>query len=167
MDKPINEEAFNRMVFEHQGLIWKVCHTFGHTAADREDLFQEIVIKLWQGLSSFRSESKMSTWLYRVALNAAISQRRKSMKFLRFKPADYPDEAPAEDHQDQREALYAAIRRLKKIERAVILLYLEELSYKEIAEITGLTEKNVSVKLVRIRAKLEKMVKSRINANKT
>ena len=157
----ISESEFNQVIYNNQHLIWKVCHMYGQTEEDREDLFQEIVLKLWQGIASFRDRSKLSTWLYRVALNTAISQYRKSKKYMRRQPEEpsYYLSRSSGPEEDQIKALYAGIRRLGKVERAVILLYLEELSYEEIAEITGLSKSNVSVKLVRIKAKLEKEVK--------
>lgn len=164
----ISEQEFNRLVFENQEIIHKVCHMYCHSQADKEDLFQEIVIKLWQGLPNFRHESKHSTWIYRVALNTAISQFRKRRKGpsiehnLGFELVEKEEDS---QKAAQIRALYQGISQLNKVEKAIILLYLERKSYEEIAEITGLSKSNVSVKLVRIRKKLEEKVKSLLDSN--
>lgn len=169
MAAQLSEQEFGRLIHEHQGIIHKVCRVYGRTKTEREDLFQEILIRLWKGLPSFREEAKLSTWLYRVALNTAISEQRKWKRRIRFdplpeQPLPSPDTAASEEEGAQIDALYRGIEQLKPVEKAIILLYLEEKSYQEIAEITGLSKSNVSVRLVRIRRKLETIVQSILNA---
>lgn len=165
MDISSRESEFNHLVFEHQAMLHKICHIYSDTMEDRQDLFQEIVINLWKGFSGFRQQSSFSTWMYRVALNTAISQKRKSKNRLGKKEqlkefSLQTDDHSSRDAEVRSMALYKGIQQLKKIEKAVILLYLEGKSYKEIADITGLSKTNVSVRLVRIKTKLGKLVKS-------
>lgn len=134
-----SEQEFGRLIHEHQGIIHKVCRVYGRTKAEREDLFQEILIRVWKGLPAFRKEAKLSTWLYRVALNTAISEQRKWKRRIRFDPLPKhplpsPDTSDSEVEAAQVDALYRGIGQLKPVEKAVILLYLEEKSHQEIAE---------------------------------
>ncbi len=151
----MNAEDFDRLVYEHQGLIWKVCRTYCANEEDQRDLFQDILVKLWKGKETFQHKSKISTWLYRISLNQAIDRSR------RRRPAaeELRETADAGDRSDHDrydiEALYLAIDKLAPLEKAMILLYLEQLPYRDIAEVIGISEKNVSVKLVRIKEKLK------------
>ena len=164
MTDPVSEKEFSRLIYDNQGIIRKVCSIYGRSESEREDLAQEIMIRLWKGLPAFRKESKISTWIYRIALNTAISQQRTLRRRIRLEslPEEpLPDPTPSSaGEEEQVKALYRGIDRLKPLEKAIILLYLEEKSYQEIAEITGLSKSNVSVKLVRIKAKLEKIVQN-------
>jgi len=159
-----NQDAtFEKLIFEHQQLIHKICNIYGKSIADKEDLFQEITIQLWKSFSSFEHKSKFSTWLYRVALNTAITQKRKEKRKPGFSSLSgqemlIPNPKSTKDDDDLA-ALQLAIRQLKKVDRAIIVLYLEEKSYQEIAEIIGITPKNVGVKIVRIKAKLLTILK--------
>ena len=127
---------------------------------NREDLFQEICLQLWRSYPNFRNESKFSTWMYRVALNTAISAIRKTKTELHFEQLHDNDRIETEpsDEKEQVKLLYRAISKLNRIDKALILLWLEEKSYDEIAAIMGTTKGNVSVKLVRIKRKLEELV---------
>ena len=129
---------------------------------DRKDLFQEICLQLWKSFGSFREESKFSTWLYRVALNTAIGDMRKKKKWMVNEPFQNMQESPdqAFEKKERLNVLYEAISRLNRIDKAVIILWLEEKSYEEIANVVGMTSKNVSVRLVRIKTKLQEMVNS-------
>ena len=133
--------------------------------ADREDLFQEITVQLWKSFSSFEQKSKFSTWLYRVALNTAITQKRKEKRYpvstsLSENEMRIPDANGTDIDEEDLKYLRSAIHRLKAVDRAIIFLYLEEKSYVEIAEVIGITPKNVGVKIVRIKAKLLTILKS-------
>ena len=132
---------------------------------DRRDLYQEICLQLWKSFGSFREESKFSTWLYRVALNTAIGDIRKRKKEIRYEPLkEVQDTTNEESEKKERiQVMYQAISRLNRIDKAVIILWLEDHSYDEIAEIVGVTSKNVSVRLVRIKRKLQDMIGSTIN----
>lgn len=165
MTGQVSESEFSKIVYEHQGIIRKVCSVYGRSKVESEDLCQEIMIRLWKGLSTFREQSKISTWIYRVALNTAISLQRKKRREIHLESLPdkgIPDPAPAtpNDEEEQVTALYRGIEQLKPLEKAIILLYLEEKSYQEIAEITGLSKSNVSIKLVRIKTKLERIVQA-------
>jgi len=136
------ERAFLKIVEDNQGIIYKVCKMYRDTKEDQEDLFQEIVLQLWKAFPKFRKESKVSTWMYRIALNTAIAKFRKNKIELEFKesiPKSYqPNNEEIKSENEER--MFEAIRKLNKAERAIIALYLEDYPYKEIAKITGLTE---------------------------
>ena len=134
---------------------------------DREDLFQEIVLQLWKSYPDFQGKSKISTWIYRIALNTIFTRKRKEKtlpirELLSDNFREIPD--PADDHQARLEestrALYEAIQQLSETDRAVILLYLEEHSYEEISTILEMSKTNVSTRINRIKSKLEKLLKS-------
>jgi RNA polymerase sigma-70 factor (ECF subfamily) len=158
------EKEFLDMINNHRGIIYKVCHLYGNEKAYREDLFQEIVLQLWRSFPNFRKESLLTTWMYRVALNTAISQFRKDVKkperqSLSRAEFQIPDISFLNEENDQTTLLNKAIQQLTRIERALVMLYLEEKSYREISDIMGITQSNVGVKLNRIKVKLEKIIK--------
>lgn len=160
MTKKPNKKAFSELIKKHQGIIHKVTLVYANGRADREDLFQEICLQLWKSYPSFREEARFSTWMYRVALNTAISNVRKEKKVPMYEQLRETDRIQ-EDGSDEKERiklLYRAISKLNRIDKAIILLWLEEKNYEEIASIMGTTKTNVSVKLVRIKRKLEELV---------
>jgi RNA polymerase sigma-70 factor (ECF subfamily) len=151
------EDAFLNMIDEHQNIIHKVCGIYRDTLQDREDLFQEIVLQLWKAFPGFRNESKASTWMYRIALNTAIAVFRKNKISLDFQghiPVKLHPTA-ANELSENEERLFGALRKLSKAERAIISLYLEDYSYRQIAGITGITENYVGVRINRIKNKLK------------
>jgi RNA polymerase sigma-70 factor (ECF subfamily) len=154
------EQEFIARIQKHQGILHKICFVYSHNNADKEDLYQEIVLQLWKSYPSFRQESKFSTWMYRVALNTAITLNKKASKFKNKTEIsdDYAVEK-IDDYSEEIKILYKAISKLSKIEKAIVMLWLEEKTYNEIAEIIGISEKNVSVKLVRSKKKLAKIIK--------
>ncbi|MCF7832662.1 MAG: sigma-70 family RNA polymerase sigma factor [Candidatus Marinimicrobia bacterium] len=157
-----DEKQFEYLIVENHALIMKVCLMFHHDRNGQEDLFQDICVNIWKGLSSFKGNASISTWLYRVALNTALAEKRKLKNdpmLFAAEIQDIPEELP-EAKSDKVQALYAGIDHLKPTEKAIIFLYLEEKTYKQIAEIIGITEKNISVKLVRIKRKLEDTINS-------
>jgi RNA polymerase sigma-70 factor (ECF subfamily) len=163
MKENLSEKELEKLIFENQDLILKVCSIYFNNQVDQEDLFQEIVINLWKGLPSFQGMSKLSTWIYRVSLNTALSQiRRQNRKKLFFSESIHENslitEAANPDRGFRLNALRKGIEKLKPVEKAVILLYLEEKSYEEISQITGLSINNVSVRIFRTKKKLEKLV---------
>jgi len=168
MTKPMSEIAFEQLVYENQAMVIKVCNIFCKTQADKDDLFQEITINLWRGLPSFKGNSKLSTWIYRVSLNTAISKTGRRKKHLVRYTDKVPESTTANSNEDtvdeeQIRMLYTGIEQLKPVEKALILLYLEEHSYSEIADIMGISEKNAGVKLHRIKRKLEKILQPYTN----
>jgi len=159
------ENEFVRLVDESQGIIHKVCRMYCDNETHREDLFQEIVVQLWKSYPSFKGESKFSTWMYRVALNVAIQDFRKEKKrrFLFLEQFEFkePASAPKNEFKNERiDALYKAISNLDKIERAIMLLHLDEVPNEEIAAIVGITQNYVRVKMTRIRKKLAITIKT-------
>jgi len=156
------EKKFISLINEHQGLIHKVCIMYENDRDVRNDLFQEIVLQLWKSFSSFRGESKISTWMYRIALNTAISGYRKQTRLL--KTEDLREmhlnisDAGSDDYDENFQKLQWAIRQLSEIERAMIMMALEEIPYEEIAETIGITQNNVRVRMNRIREKLKKLM---------
>ncbi len=159
------QDEFLQLIQLHQGLLHKVCHLYENNAADREDLFQEMVLQLWKSYSSFRGEAKLSTWIYRIALNTALSSIRKNKRRI---PVTYPEMIPydASDekqdhlHEDKIRFLYQAIALLTEVERALVMLYLEEKSYDEMEEIMGISSGTLRVKMNRIKEKLRHQTKS-------
>ena len=129
---------------------------------DKEDLFQDIVLQLWRAYGSFKGDSKVSTWIYRIALNNAITRLRKKTKRETFAELnDAAFEIVATDNREENEKvlqMYEAIKRLSEIERAITMLYMDDYSYKEIAEVIGLSESNIGFNLNKIRTKLRTIV---------
>jgi RNA polymerase sigma-70 factor, ECF subfamily len=159
---PPSESAFVELLLQHQHLVQKICRAYCPAEQDRRDLFQEIALQLWRAYPQFRGDSKGSTWLYRIALNVAISHRRRA----RRPPADALGEATAllatQEPDDaaaaRAEQLYQAIHTLSSVEKALVLLYFEEKSNEEIAELMGISVGNVRVKMHRIREKLKSIL---------
>lgn len=159
---PDKEKKFLELVTTNQKIIHKVCHMFGRSEEDRQDLFQEITVKLWLGYQSFQGEAAFTTWMYRVAINTAISLKRKNKKheFTEALPVNLETaEEPEGISKQEINMLYKAINLLDPVDRALVLLYLEEKSYDEIGEILGVSRSNVGVKLVRVKKKLEKLIR--------
>lgn len=153
------EREFSRIVKEHKSEIYTVCYMFSKDSDEVADLYQDILIKLWSGFEGFRGESSVKTWIWRVALNSCISDDR-SKKRRGEKVSLSVDIDPFEDTDEkalQVKQLYSRINQLGLVDRSIVLLWLEALSYEEIGAIVGISAKNVSVKLVRIREQLMKM----------
>lgn len=154
----ISEKEFERIVKENKDSIYIVCFMFADNADDADDLFQEILLNIWNGIREFRQSSAMSTWIWRVSLNTCISIRRKRSRRpdmrLTMDANLYEDN---DENSRQIRLLRDRIHRLKPFDRAIVLLWLENLSYEEIGDIVGITAKNVSVRLFRIRQQLKNM----------
>lgn len=160
MDHLQTETKFLELVRRHEPILHKICFVYAGNKTEKEDLMQEIILQLWRSFPGFAGNSAFSTWMYRVALNTAISQTRKRTPILEISAFSEPAYDPeyGMDLSEEVRMLYKAIARLKAAEKALILLWLEEKSYEEIAETTGITVKNVSVKLVRTRKKLSGII---------
>ena len=160
MTQERTNKQFLELIQKHQSIIHKICFIYCKSRADREDLQQEIILQLWKSFPSYKGNAAFSTWMYRVALNTAINQTRKPGLLLDSSSSPDISYDPSESYHlsEEIQILYKAISRLKKIERAIILLWLEEKSYEEIAEMIGITVKHVSVKLVRIRTRLAEII---------
>lgn len=167
--KPTDE--FLAQAHANQAIIHKVCNMYANTKADREDLFQEMLIQLWRAFPKYKAEAKFTSWMYQICLNTAISGLRKEKRKPLFSFFTHEDltKIPIEFHganeedEAQLQALYEAISQLGDIDKAIILLYIEENSYEEIAKIIGISITNVGVKINRIKSKLEIIVKQNQN----
>lgn len=150
------KDQFTDEIFPHQALIHKICRMYRDTPEDQEDLFQEIIYQLWKSYPKFQGKSKVSTWMYRIGLNTAMASFRKPKVKLLYSDA-LPEKniLPEIAEPWREELLFSAIRQLSEDERALIALYLDDLSYVEIAEIVGISESNIGVRLSRIKKKLK------------
>ena len=155
----ISEKEFTEIVRENKTTIYTVCYMFSSDREEVEDLFQEVLIALWQGLESFRGESALRSWIYRISLNTCISADRKKRRRADSVHLDMKINLFADTDDDARQVqmLRSCIGKLGVFDRAIILLWLENLSYEEIGAIVGISAKNVSVRLVRIREQLKNM----------
>ncbi len=153
------EHQFELLVRQHKRTIYTVCYMFSTNKDEIDDLFQEILIRLWNGFDQFEGRSSAKTWIYRVALNTAINQDRKERRRPQTVPLTVDiDPYEADNPQTQQiRVLYDRISRLDLIDRSLILLWLEGISYDEIGAIIGISPNNVGVKLTRIKEKLVKM----------
>jgi RNA polymerase sigma factor (sigma-70 family) len=157
-----DKKDFIGIIQENGGLIYKVARVYTHTREDQEDLYQDIVYQLWNCFGSFRSEAKISTWMYRIALNTAIAHRNKEKKkgnqieideLLLNKP-DMTDGLK----EERSAVLFARIRLLNDVEKGIVLLYLEGKTYEEIAGITGFSTTNIGTRLGRIKQKIKDQI---------
>ena len=151
------KDKFTDQVLIHQGLIHKICRMYRHSREDQEDLFQEIVYQLWKSYPQFQGKSKITTWMYRIGLNTAMAAFRKPTLKIDHCIVIMDQKRSEESQGDswKEDLLFAAIRELDQGERAFIALYLEDLSYAEIAEVIGISQNNVGVRLNRIKTKLK------------
>jgi len=162
-----HETVFKKWFGEHQGLIYRVVRAYAVTPSDREDLFQEVCLQLWCSVLKFEGKSKISTWIYRVALNTALvwnrgkkKRRRRHRVMLELTEVADPrtDDGSAGENEKVVERVYGAIRGLGKVDASVVLMYLDGLSYRAMAEVLGISESNVGVKLNRAKKKLAQLL---------
>ncbi|MBO5856545.1 MAG: sigma-70 family RNA polymerase sigma factor [Alistipes sp.] len=152
------EKEFTNIVREHRSTIYSVCFMFAKCGDEADDLFQEVLIKLWHGFDSFEHRSNISTWIWRISLNTCISMDRQKHRSSKLKLDMSRDLYTAEDSDSrQMQMLHRRIHRLQPFDRAIVMLWLENMSYEEIAAIVGISVKNVSVKLYRIKEQLKSM----------
>lgn len=171
MGKDYLEKEFIQKLTDAQGIVHKVCGIYCKNEEQRKDLFQEIVVQLWQAYPSFRGDSKFSTWMYRVSINVAIQDFRKSKKRPKEQEfeLEYQDlpEMPKDNQLDEElRTLYIAINKLNDVEKAIVMLYLEEKDNEEIAQIIGITQNYVRVKMNRVKIKLRKILNPEENGIK-
>ena len=162
------ETRFRQWLAAHLGLILKVVRGCAAAPQDQDDLFQDVCLQLWQSIPAFRGEARETTWIYRVAFNTALAWRREERRrrkghetFLKFdvSPQMQPSHADALPAQEIIEQLYATIRQLPKVDASLALMHLDGLSYSEMAEVLGISENCIGVKLNRIRKQLGKQLK--------
>jgi len=163
MSTPNSETEFVALLDEHQNIIHKICRLYTNNEVEHEDLFQEISIQLWRSYNRFEGKSKFSTWMYRVGLNTAITLYRKEKKRLNTQPLNDQFTAIAQDEynaqvDEQMAWLYQKIKDFSEIDKALVLLYLEDKRYDEIAETLGISAGNARVKMNRIKERLKKML---------
>lgn len=162
-----SEKEFITLLNENQRIIHKVCNLYMDSHADREDLFQEITLQAWKAFTRFRGEAKFSTWLYRIALNTAITFFRKEKRQPDlYSTETLPDFRITEAHdpvEEQVKAMYMAIGELSKIDKAIVMLYLEDYSHQEIGDMMGITPNNVAVKMNRIKTRLKEQAQKHMN----
>jgi len=159
----VNKEIEHKFIVEfeqNQNIIHKVCRIYTSNQDAHNDLFQEIAIQLWKAYPKFRGESKLSTWMYRIGLNTAITLYRKSKRSIVTQDFDsvlYKIESTSYDdtEEEQLKLMYKAIHQLTDIDKALIFLYLEDVNYKEIAETMGISEVNARVRMNRIKTRLK------------
>jgi len=156
------QKDFIKLIREHEGIIYKISRVYFEQDEDQKDLYQEIVYQLWKSHDSYNSKSKWSTWMYRVALNTAISSLNKHKKGIRKVASDHLDGIkmePFDPVMEQRvDWLYKSIQELSVVEKGVILLYLEGKSHEEISNITGFSTSNVGTRISRIKQKLKTQI---------
>lgn len=156
----VKKDNFVSIIKNNQNLIFKICYTYCSAPEDRKDLQQEILIQLWNSFGKFDGSVKISTWIYRIALNTAISFYRKDRRHKQNTVAAdnsvivLPEADPNSEENEKITLLYHFIERLNELDKALILTYLDDNSYKEIAQILGITETNVATKISRIKKNL-------------
>ena len=151
------EQEFIALIRQHNGMIHKICRMYRDSMEDREDLFQEITYQLWRSYPSFSGMAKISTWLYRVALNTAIAAFRKKRPEVSYTDIlpDLQHEEPDEELAHRQDRFFAALKKLDEGDKALIAFYLEDLSYLEIAEIMGIKKNYVGVKINRLKTRIQ------------
>lgn len=162
MEKEL-EHHFVTNLEKNQNIVHKICRIYTHDQESHNDLFQEITIQLWKAYPKFRGDSKFSTWMYRVALNTAITLYRKSKRSIKTEDIDSVSfKIKADEYDDETEKqlklMYDAVKELNDIDKALVFLYLEDQSYKDISETLGISEVNARVKMNRVKAKLKSLL---------
>ena len=158
----MKEKDFLDLINRHKGILHKICYSYSNTQEEYEDLMQEVLLQLWRSKERFKGQSSYSTWMYKVALFTALAQVKRKKPNVVSEIEDYQQKAESSNElTDELEVLNLAIKSLPEADRAVLILYLEEKSYREMSEILGLTESNIGVKLNRIKEKLRKLMISR------
>ncbi len=157
------EHSFVTQLEKHQNIIHKICRLYTNNQDAHNDLFQEVTIQLWKAFPKFRGDAKFSTWMYRIALNTAITLYRKSKRRIKTNDiADYNFKLKSEEYdpieEEQLKLMHTAIKQLSDIEKALVFLYLEDKSYREISETMGISEVNARVKMNRAKGKLKKIL---------
>ncbi len=162
------KEQFLAEVMPHQAVIHKICQIYRENREDREDLFQEIIYQLWKAYPQYQRKSKISTWMYRIGLNTAIATFRKAkIEWPQNDRGPKYNEMSATATDERLQQLYWAIRQLNEADKALIALYLDDLNYREMAKIMGISENNVGVRLNRAKNKIKNLLQRQQAASKT
>lgn len=160
------QSDFKKIVDEYNGILYKITRSYTANEEDFKDLYQEILVQLWKSMTNFKGNAKISTWIYRVALNTALTHKRNSQRkprsetyeMIEFRMEISDQMTEMKEKEEKIELLYRCINLLKEEDRAIILLYLEGKKYKEIAEIIGLTTSHLGVKIKRIKKRLHDLL---------
>ncbi|MDG1528351.1 MAG: sigma-70 family RNA polymerase sigma factor [Polaribacter sp.] len=163
----MSNDFYTNSILPHSGIIIKICRAYTDTQEDFEDYYQEVCLQIWKSKDRFREESKWSTWVYRLTLNCCLTLVKKKKNNRQNMPSDFEQkEIGVETKTFEDESLnllYTAIRKLSEIDRAIILLYLEEKPNEVIADIIGTSKNNISVRIIRIKERLKKLLDGKIN----
>jgi len=158
----VSSDYYTSFILPYSGIIIKICRAYTDTQEDFEDYYQEVCLQIWRSKDSFKEDSKWSTWIYRLTLNVCLTllKKKKNNKQHHITDDELPDisEETKTFPDESLNQLYIAIRQLSEIDRGVILLYLEEKSYQEIAEIIGTNANNIGVRIKRIKERLKKLL---------
>jgi len=163
----LSKDFYTQFILPYAGIIIKICRAYTDTEEDFQDYYQEVCLQLWKSRENFKGDSKWSTWVYRISLNVSLSLLKKDKKVNKksVELQDLSTVAPQDlnpFNDESLKLLYIAIKKLSELDRAIILLYLEENSYQEIAEIMGLSPNNIGVKITRIKKKLKTLLDGKI-----
>lgn len=163
----MSNDFYTSSILPYAAMIIKICRAYTNTQEDFEDYYQEVCLQIWKSRNNFRGQSEWSTWVYRLSLNVSMTLLKKQKNNRQhlepgYLPSEVSDE-PRAFTEDALEQLYSAIRQLSEVDRGVILLYLEEKSYQEIAEIIGTNPNNIGVRVKRIKERLKKLLDGKIN----
>ena len=160
-------DFYSLSILPYDAIIIKICRAYTNTQEDFEDYYQEVCLQIWKSRDNFREQSEWSTWVYRLALNVSMTLLKKKKNNPQHFASDYlPAEVTEDSHafaDEPLNQLYDAIRQLSEIDRGVILLYLEEKSYQEIADIIGTNPNNIGVRIKRIKERLKKLLNGKVN----
>ena len=163
----MSSDFYTTYILPYSALIIKICRAYTNTQEDFEDYYQEVCLQIWRTRETFRRESEWSTWVYRISLNVCLTLLKKKKNNTQHFASDYVSEEQTEDSRafadENLNVLYDAIRRLSEVDRGVILLYLEEKSYQEIADIMGTNANNIGVRINRIKERLKKLLDGKVN----
>lgn len=160
----MSSDFYENSILPYAGIIIKICRAYTYKEEDFQDYYQEVCLQVWKSRQRFKEQSQWSTWVYRIALNVCLSLQRKAKSFSSLPEGAVEPRVDNEAFADEHlQLLYEAIRKLKEVERAILLLYLEEKSYAEIAEVTGTNANHIGVKINRIKQRLKKMLDGKIN----
>jgi len=163
----VSSDFYTTSILPYSGIIIKICRAYTDTQEDFEDYYQEVCLQIWRSHESFREQSEWSTWVYRISLNVCLTLLKKKKKKEHHVTSDFlPDQAIEDSRSfpdESLDQLYKAIRQLSDVNRAVIMLYLEEKSYQEIAEIIGTNPNNIGVRIKRIKERLKKLLDGKVN----
>ena len=163
----MSSDFYKTSILPFAGIIIKLCRAYTSSQEDFEDYYQEVCLQIWKSKDNFKGQSEWSTWVYRLSLNVCMTLlKKKKNSYQHFASDSLPDEVMEDSHAFTDESLnqlYSAIRKLSEVDRGVILLYLEDKSYQEIADIIGTNPKNIGVRIKRIKERLKKLLDGKIN----